>query len=258
MHVKSMHTDLDIPFSATESPILQHVIHGIKRFHREKDHKPKQPITLSVLKDILAQLKPETTPGHKVVYAACCVAFTGLLQCGEFTAKSVDKKFSLTFQLLQASVQFLPSFEATEQVILFLSASKTDPFHKGISICLTTAPRKLTCPVAALKSLFTESDGTAHNSAWPLFPSPDDPTKPITWSFFISTICKALSAAGYNPSLFAGHSFRCGGASTAAAAGCSDVSHQLYKLDQTRIATHTSVDQYTRRSKDVWNEQEQT
>ncbi|PBK85582.1 hypothetical protein ARMGADRAFT_941819, partial [Armillaria gallica] len=63
------------------------------------------------------------------------------------------------------------------------------------------------CPVATLKSLFTESDRTTCDPAFPLFPSPDDPTKPITWSFFISTIHEALSAAGYDPSLFAGHSF---------------------------------------------------
>ncbi len=127
-----MHTNLNIPFTATESPILQRIIHGIKWFHGEKDWKPKQPITLPVLKDILAQLKPETTPGHKVVYAACCVAFASLLRCREFMAKSADEKFSPTFQLSQASVQFLPSFEAAEQAILFLPASKTDPFQKGL------------------------------------------------------------------------------------------------------------------------------
>ncbi|KAK0245013.1 hypothetical protein EDD85DRAFT_757634 [Armillaria nabsnona] len=206
-HIKSMHTDLDIPFMVMESPILQCIIHGIKQFHGEKDCKPKQPITLPVLKDILAQPKLETTPGHKVVYATCCVAFAGLLCCREFMAKSADKKFSLTFQLLQASVQFLPSFEAAKQAILFLPASKTDPFQKGVSICLTAASGKPTCPVTALKSLFTESDRTTYDPAFPLFPTPNDPTKPITQSFFILTIHEALSAAGYNPSLFAGHSF---------------------------------------------------
>ncbi|KAK0484685.1 hypothetical protein IW261DRAFT_1560355 [Armillaria novae-zelandiae] len=188
-HVKSMHTDLNLSFTATDSPIVQRVICGIKRFHGEKDRKPKQPITLPVLQDILAHLQPGIKPGHLVVYAACCVAFSGLLRCGEFTSKSADKAFSPSFQLSQASVQFLPNFDDTSHAILFLPASKTDPFCK-----------------AALKALFP--NGTTSDPTIPLFPSPDDQSKPISHTFFISAIHEALSAAGYDPSLFAGHTFR--------------------------------------------------
>ncbi|KAK0241008.1 hypothetical protein EDD85DRAFT_948107 [Armillaria nabsnona] len=205
MHIKSMHTNLDIPFTATDSPMVQHIICGIKCFHGEKDWKPKQPIMLPILTDILAHLQPGTKPRHLAVYAACCVAFSGLLHCGEFTTQSADKAFSPSFQLSQASVQFMPNFEDASHVILFIPASKTDAFWKSVSIHLTVAPGRPSCHITALKALFL--NGTASAPTLPLFPSPDDPSKPITCAFFIATIHKALSAAGYNPSLFAGHGF---------------------------------------------------
>ncbi|KAK0241964.1 hypothetical protein EDD85DRAFT_726396, partial [Armillaria nabsnona] len=196
MHIKSMYTDLDIPFTATDSQMVQRIIHGIKLFHGEKDQKPKQPIMLPVLTDILAHLQPGANPRHLAIYAACCVAFSGLLHCGEFTMQSADKAFSPSFQLSQASVQFMPNFKEASHVILFIPASKTDPFQKGVSIRLTAAPGRPSCPIAALKALFL--NGTASAPTLPLFPSPDDLSKPITRTFFIATICEALSAAGYN------------------------------------------------------------
>ncbi|KAK0471864.1 hypothetical protein IW261DRAFT_1344115, partial [Armillaria novae-zelandiae] len=173
-HVKSMHTDLNLSFTATDSPIIQRVIRGIKRFHGEKDRKPKQPITLPVLQDILAHLQPRIKPGHLVVYAACCIAFS------------------------------------------------------GVSVRLAAAPGRPSCPIAALKALFP--NGTTSDPTIPLFPSLDDQSKPISHTFFISAIREALSATGYDPSLFAGHSFRRGGASAAAAAGYSD--HKIQMLGQ--------------------------
>lgn len=194
------------PLHSHRFPLVQCIIRGIKRFHGEKDRKPKQPIPLPVLTDILAHLQPEAKPGHIATYTACCVAFSGLLRCSEFTTKSADKAFSPAFQLSQASVQFFPGFYDASHAILFLPASETDPFRKGASVRLTAAPGKPTGPIAALKTLIP--NGAAPEVMLPLFPSPDDPSKLITCAFFISTIREALTSAGYDPTFFAGHSFR--------------------------------------------------
>ncbi|KAJ6486471.1 hypothetical protein C8R47DRAFT_979485, partial [Mycena vitilis] len=83
--VRSLHVDADLPFTICEAPIVQRLIRGIKRFHGEKDRKPVQPITLSVLLAILAQLRPGIVPGHTALYAMYCLAYAGLLRSGEIT-----------------------------------------------------------------------------------------------------------------------------------------------------------------------------
>lgn len=219
-HVRSLHVDSDIPFTACESPVVGRLIRGIKVYHGEKDRKPVQPITLPVLTALLEQLKPGVVAGHTDIYAACCVAYGGLLRSGEFTAgKGKNTNLGITRQ----HIQFLPNFEHPTHIILTLPASKTDPFRKGVTITIAAAPGKPTCPVAALKRLYTEFPDRAPTSS--LFENPDG--KPLSYSHFVASIRTALESAGLNPKLYAGHSFRRGAASAAAAAGYSDYEIQL-------------------------------
>ncbi|GLB36092.1 hypothetical protein LshimejAT787_0303800 [Lyophyllum shimeji] len=220
-HVKSMHTDLDLPFTAVESPLVQRLFRGIKRFHGERDRKPKMPITLPILHDLLAQLRPDSNHSHTVIYAACCLAYAGLLRCGEFTTKKGE--FDPSVNLSKRCVQFFPDYDNATSIVLHLPASKTDPFRKGIAVHIAAAPGKPTCPVAALKRMYAA--GADKDLDAPLFSGPNG--KSLTRSFFIQSIREALFNAGYNPNLFAGHSFRRGAASAAAAAGCSDYEIQL-------------------------------
>ncbi|KZP17753.1 hypothetical protein FIBSPDRAFT_972611 [Athelia psychrophila] len=114
-HVRSMHTDMDLPFTACESPLVQRLIRGIKRYHGEKNRKPKQPITLPVLHDILQRLTAGTTE-----YAACCLAYAGLLRCGEFTAQKTSTAFDPAVHLSRNSIQFRPSLENATHIVLTL------------------------------------------------------------------------------------------------------------------------------------------
>ncbi|KAJ2935863.1 hypothetical protein H1R20_g1230, partial [Candolleomyces eurysporus] len=220
-HVKSMHTDLDLPFQPCTSPIVQRLIRGIKRYHGERNVKRKMPITLPVLRSLLQHLHPATSPGHLNVYAAACVAFSGFLRCGEFTTKT-GETFSASTHPTRRSVEFHPNIDKPTHARLNLPASKTDPFRKGVSIYLTAAPGASTCPVAALKKLFEEDPSDLDG---PLFRNPDG--SPLTRNFFIDTIRLTLQAAGYDSKEFSGHSFRRGAASSAAAAGCQDHEIQL-------------------------------
>ena len=236
--VRSLHTDADLPFTACESPVVGRLIRGIRKFHGEKDRKPVQPITLPILISLLAQLQPGVIPGHTTVYAACCLAFSGLLRSGEFTAGK--GKYNPSLSLTQQSVQFLPSFENPTHIILTLPASKTDPFRKGISITISAAPGRPTCPVTALKNLFSETPNRSPNA--PLFENPDG--KPLSYNFFVDTIRVALESAGLNPKAYAGHSFRRGAASEAAAAGYSDYEIQLlgrWRSDAYKLYIETSL-----------------
>ncbi|KAJ3750347.1 hypothetical protein DFH05DRAFT_1387305, partial [Lentinula detonsa] len=90
-HLRSMHTDIDLPFTATESPLVQRVIRGIKRYHGERGRNPKQPITLSVLTKLITHLRPATVPGDCDILAAACTTYAGFLRCGEFTVHNSEK-----------------------------------------------------------------------------------------------------------------------------------------------------------------------
>lgn len=235
--VRSLHTDADIPFTACESPVVARLIRGIKIYHGEKDRKPVQPITLPILTALLAHLRPGDVAGHTSIYAACCVAYGGLLRSGEFT--TAKGKHNANLHLSRQHVQFLPSFESPTHVILTLPASKTDPFRKGISITISAAPGRSTCPVAALKRVWLENPNRSPTA--PLFEDPDG--KALSYTHFIASIRTALELAGYNPSLYAGHSFRRGAASAAAAAGYSDYEIQLlgrWRSDAYKLYIETS------------------
>ncbi|CAK5267110.1 unnamed protein product [Mycena citricolor] len=219
-HIRSLHVDADLPFSSCESPILQRLIRGIKRFHGERDRKPVQPITLPILTAMLAQLQPGITPGHTTLHAAFTLAYAGFLRSGEITAGSGSGNASLN--LKRSNVEFLPNFDDCTHIQLTLPASKTDPFRKGVTVSIAAAPGRSTCPAAALKRMFTEfpcSDNA------PLFEGLDG--KPLQYKAFVSGLRGALDRAGIKSDDFAGHSFRRGAASEAAAAGFSDYEIQM-------------------------------
>src|SRR5882724_7072286 len=53
-HLQSTHIDAGLPFSACETPMLQCLIRGIKRYMGERERSPKLLITCNVLTCILA------------------------------------------------------------------------------------------------------------------------------------------------------------------------------------------------------------
>ncbi|KNZ81095.1 Integrase/recombinase xerD like protein, partial [Termitomyces sp. J132] len=219
--VRSLHTDAGLPFEAIDSPLVQCLIRGIKRYHGEKEHRPVQPVTLPVLTALLAQLWPSITPRHTVIYAACCLAYSGLLRSGEFTTGK-GGRFNPSLNLSHDCVTFQPNFANPTHARITLPASKTDPFRRGVTITVAAAPGRPTCPVTALKAMFTELP-REHDA--PLFEQPDG--KPLSYSYFVRSICDALTLASLNPNVFAGHSFRRGAASEVAATGYSDYKIQL-------------------------------
>src|SRR5882724_5419942 len=152
-HLWSAHVDAGLPFSACESPMLQHRIRGIKRYMGEHERSPKLPITRDVLAHILASATHPNLSGRLNFKAATTTAFSGFLRCGEFTMHS-GRNFDPSIHLTRSSVEFVPSFVTPSHVVLTMLASKTDPFRKGIAITIASAPGARTCTVAALKSLF--------------------------------------------------------------------------------------------------------
>jgi len=131
-------------------------------------------------------------------------------------------------------------------VQVYLKVSKKDQGRKGISIFLGKTGDDL-CPVAAI-SAFLAIRGS---SAGPFFQLPG--SVPLTKDSFTTRVRSALSALGYNSSLYASHSFRIGASTTAAERGIEDSiikalgrwksdAYQAYdRIPRARLASFTAI-----------------
>jgi integrase len=90
--------------------------------------------------------------------------------------------------------------------------AKNDPFGKGAAIYVGKTGADL-CPVTALFNYLK----IRPNVPGPLFTYPD--SSPLLKTSFVSEVKKGLQAAGLDQSLYTGHSFRSGAATSAASAG---------------------------------------
>lgn len=218
--IRSLHVDAGLPFDVCESPTLQRLIRGIKRFHGEKARQPKLPITLDIFQRLVAVSGDLNQLFNAEFDAASKTAWSGFFRCGEVTVPD-NGKFDPSIHLTRGSVEFLPSFENATHVRITLPASKTDPFRKGITILIAKVAAE-TCAVTALQHLFRVNP---QPSTAPLFSN--GAGAPLTRKDFIATLKSRLASIGLDASGYSGHSFRRGAATSAAIAGYSDYEIQL-------------------------------
>ncbi|KAF9443180.1 hypothetical protein P691DRAFT_639880, partial [Macrolepiota fuliginosa MF-IS2] len=108
--VRPLHVNKGLPFTSTESPTVQHVIRGIKRYFGEHERNPKAPITLPLLQKIcLSTSSFAPTQDFRLLFqAAATIAWAGFLRCGEFTLPE-NTRFDPTIHLSQSCLSFHPS-----------------------------------------------------------------------------------------------------------------------------------------------------
>ena len=129
-------------------------------------------------------------------------------QIGELTApekEEFDPKQHLTVKDIA-----IENLANPRTISIRIEQSKTDPFRQGVTIYLGRTDSML-CPVAALLSyLVLRGRGEG-----PLFKFKDG--RALSRPRLVSELRKALAEAGLKPENYAGHSFRIGAATTAAA-----------------------------------------
>ena len=103
----------------------------------------------------------------------------------------------------------------TSAVSIRIKASKTDPFRQGVTIYLGVTKTTI-CPVKAILA-YIAVRGT-HEGPFFYFSS----WKILTQERFVKEIRLALSKAGMDPDVYAGHSFRIGAATVAYAKDIED------------------------------------
>ena len=143
-----------------------------------------------------------------MLWAASCLCFFGFLRSGEVVAPS-PQQYDPASHLCVADVK-VDDRRAPSFLEVRIKASKTDPFRQGVTIYVGSTGDEL-CPVVAVLAYMTARGGTPR----PLFQWEDG--RYLTREKFVVGVRSALSEAGLIARDYAGHSFRIGAATTAAA-----------------------------------------
>ena len=192
---------------------LPYIQKAIKRKQGQGASK-RLPITFNILYNICALLKKSVYSPHTdiMLLSAFKLAFFGFLRCGEVTIKShneLDKAIRISDIVFSAN---------KSSYVLYLRASKTDPYFKGVHIPIF-ANKKL-CPVSSMFQFVQMRISQGANKSDPLFV--DFNGAVLTRHQFISYLHHLLCRLGVDTNKYSGHSFRIGAATSAASAGVED------------------------------------
>lgn len=172
----------------------------------------RYPITSRVLTDICRVL----TRGSFGMYvdclmkAACTLAFFGFLRCGEFTVTNTGN-FNPSTGLCLSDISI-----HTDWMEVTLRSSKTDPFRHGVKLQIH-ATHNSVCPVQAIK-IYLAQRQLHENCNVPvgaLFLT--ESNYPMSRQYFIAHLRQILKTLGLDDTLYNGHSFRIGAATSAGA-----------------------------------------
>ncbi len=197
-------------------PRLHYVLRGVKRSQGGDGASGRErlPITPHLLRQIkVAWNSRAADPDCIMLWAACCLAFFGFMRAGELTVPN-DSSFDPTVHLAWGDVGVDDPASPTVLSVK-LKASKTDPFRQGITLFIGRVSSDL-CPVSAVLAYLL----VRGSHAGPLFAYCDG--RPLTRQRFVAAVRQALESAGVRAASYAGHSFRIGAATTAAARGMED------------------------------------
>ena len=200
-------------FNVREMDLLYYTLRGIKRIQGDRFNKPKRKaITKEHLLLIHTRLQQLNLSVHdrRLYWAACTLAFFGLLRVSEYTTPKIHD-FDRKFHLLLSDLQF-----EDESMSVRIKASKNDPFRAGCTIVIG-ASGDLLCPIAALKAYIQ----IRSCMPGPLFRFVDNSF--LTRARFAAMLAKCVN----NDLNINTHSFRIGGASALSAAGVSDAQIKL-------------------------------
>uniref|UniRef100_A0A1X7SMU1 Core-binding (CB) domain-containing protein n=1 Tax=Amphimedon queenslandica TaxID=400682 RepID=A0A1X7SMU1_AMPQE len=189
-------------------PWLHYITRGIRR-SQGSSHRVRLPITASIMRDLMIRWAQPGGGGLKnqLFQAVACTAFFGFFRMGELLPEKAGAPPPMLLSDLSTDSHSAPSIFQ-----LLWRRSKTDPFGKEVKVTLSRSGKEI-CPVKTMSSYLT----IWPRSKGPLFIWEDG--NPLLKEQFVAGVRKALAEGGKNPDCFAGHSFRIGAVTTAAAAG---------------------------------------
>ena len=195
---------------------LQYVLRGIKMTQAKqgtKAQKKRLPVTPRILLTIHPILSRKQSFDSTMLWAAFLTCFYGFMRAGEVTIpnnSSYDPTVHLNFADLAFNDASNPSMMRVN-----IKASKTDPFRTGVQIYIGITSNTL-CPIKAMLA-YLSMRGQHPGLLFHYLSG-----SPLTKQRFVADFRSSLTEAGLSSSDYAGHSFRIGAATTAAANGIED------------------------------------
>ena len=215
--IRQTQISLGLPDPHVESlPRLQQIIRGIKvvRGQEGKASRSRLPITPQILKQMQVVLNNRGNSFDNVMlWAACTTTFFSFCRSGEVTTNppgSYDPNTHLSYGNLSVD-----NADSPKVLALQLKVSKTDQGRRGVKVVIGKTGDAL-CPVTAmLRYLRLRGSHSGPLFIW-------QNKTPLSRAALVSAVRAILIEANLPADKFAGHSFRIGAASTAAAAGIQD------------------------------------
>lgn len=188
----------------TDQFVVRKLLSGASRLACKPD--TRLPITPTILQKISETLGKMNFPHyHQTMFRAIyTLAFFAFLRIGEL-ALPTAKSQNYVVQLKDIAVQ-------PDSLQLNMHTYKHSASHQPVTLHIQTQPSTI-CPVKAMVAYLA----LRGNSQGPLFCFPD--LQPLTKAFVTSNLALVLQAAGLDPKVFKGHSFRIGAATYAASQG---------------------------------------
>jgi hypothetical protein len=191
----------------TEWPQLHYVLRAVRRTRPAIARPARLPITPDVLHKLYTAWSP-----NRMLWAACCLGFSGFLRSGEFTCPCAS---AYTSSMLSPGDVATDNVAEPSFLSVTLRSSKTDIFGVGHTMYIGVTGNHL-CPVKAVLSYMAFRPPIPG----PLFIHQDG--QPLSRPQLVQAVRSALQSAGLQVDGFNGHGFRIGAATTAAQAGIPD------------------------------------
>ncbi|XP_077986135.1 integrase/recombinase xerD homolog [Glandiceps talaboti] len=210
--------------SPTEHPFVKNLVESARRLLGRPVIK-KQPVTTEVISELVEHFKDSSSLKDVRDICLMLIAFAGFL------------RFSDVVNIKRSHVSFFDS-----HVSIVIQKSKNDQYSKGNVIHISRSG-KTTCPVAYLERYLTLAGISSESHQFifrPLFVSKHSVSlihkdKHLSYTRVRELVKQKLSLVVDDVSVFGTHSFRSGGATTAAQAGIS--SRQLMQHGRWRSST---------------------
>ncbi len=194
--------DLETP---TRTVLVRKTMKGIRRqkvLGREMVTQKEAAVT-AIVRDFVAVF-PDTPTGLRNK-ALILIGFAGAFRRSELVALDMaDLKFS------------------AEGVVITVRQSKTDQEGEGTQKGIPYGRKPMTCPVRALRAWLDAADIVTGPVFRPIDRHGNIKPQALTAQSVALIVKQAAGKAGYDPTVFAGHSLRAGLATAAAQAGVSE------------------------------------
>lgn len=218
--VRLLHLERNLPNPLSLNHKLACVLRGIRRVKGDRP-KRKQPLTPALLADILSSLDLKRVD-HSNIWAAILVAFFGLLRRSNVAPRS-QSAFNPEKNLRRCDLVL-----RHDCLLVRVRWSKTIQFkQRELLLPLPRLRSHPLCPYQAVAHAFLLSPAAPPDGA-AFVSSNVAPFGAVTADMIVSTIKSSLAKHGHDPTQFAGHSLRRGGATFAYQCGVDmDMIRQL-------------------------------